>query len=329
MNNIKKLISSIIVIVILAISIQYTGKLLNPDYTDSAMNAVKAFHSLPEDSVEVIAYGSSHAWKGLDPMEMYKQYGIAAYNYACNWQHINTTCLFLEDSLRTQSPKVVLIETFRVNEVLTDTDMNGEIYYTKPISSFEGKRKYLKQCFGNDIERYISYYVPLVMFHENWNNIDRENFSKGRSKEMYLQNMGYEAKDTVIPANISNDTTFTQKELSEDSITTLDQIVKVCHENNIDIIFYTIPYQGEYCYSDAMKVYAEENNCTYLNLFENIDEVGIDGTTDFQDETHLNDSGAKKVAAYLGYYIKNNYIVTDLRQEKNNIWEKNLQNTEK
>ena len=41
----------------------------------------------------------------------------------------------------------------------------GEIYYTTPIPESKYKRAYLKMCFENHIERYISYYFPLVAYH--------------------------------------------------------------------------------------------------------------------------------------------------------------------
>ena len=84
-------------------------------------------------------------------MEMYRKYGIGAYNYGCNWQYLNTTLLFLLDSLRTQTPKVVCIDTYCVGVIELDTDMDGQIYYTRAIKDFEGKREYLKQCFGTDL----------------------------------------------------------------------------------------------------------------------------------------------------------------------------------
>ena len=48
------------------------------------------------------------------------------------------------------------------------------------------------------------------------------------------------------------------------------------------------------------KKYAQENGCVYFNLFEYMDELGIDCETDFGDEGHLNNSGAVKVADFLG-----------------------------
>lgn len=302
------------------------GALLRPTDTDIAFDAINTFHSMPKNSLEVIGYGSSHIWRGMNPMEMYKKYGIGAYNYGCNWQVINTTELFFKDSLRTQSPKVVLIETYLVNSLRQNVNMNDapEIYYTKAIPEFDGKRQYLKQCFGNDWERYLSYYMPLCAFHENWVNLSRGSFLKSINSIDFSNTMGYVYTDTISPVAIADPSTFDQQPLSDDAIACLDEIVSICKENGIDIIFYTVPWEGAYAYGDAMKEYAEENDCVYFNLFEYIDETGINCETDFCDVGHLNNSGAIKVADFLGKYIVNHYDVTDMRMIEGNIWEQNL-----
>ena len=72
----------------------------------------------------------------------------------------------------------------------------------------------------------------------------------------------------------------------------------------------------------AMKAYAEEHGYPYFDMFELAEEVGLNGETDFSDAGHLNDSGAIKVADYLGKYIVEHYDVTDMRTVQNNLWEK-------
>lgn len=302
------------------------GILLRPSNTDIAFNAINTFHDMPENSFEVIGYGSSHMWRGMNPMEMYKKYGISAYNYGCNWQAINTTELFLKDSLRTQSPKVVLIETFLVNILRLNINMNNapEIYYTRAIPEFNGKGQYLKQCFGDNKERYLSYYVPLCAFHENWINLSKANFLESADNTNFYETMGYLYTDGVTPLTISDPSTFEQRSLNDAAIASLDEIVSICQKNKIDIIFYTAPWAGVYSYGEAMKKYAEENGCVYFNLFEYMDEIHINCETDFCDSGHLNDSGAVKVADFLGEYIVNHYDISDMRTVKGNIWEQNL-----
>ncbi len=325
---VKKLLGLATIVISLVFLIGQAGKLLRPvgsAGTDVAFQAIDAFHSMPQDSIEVIVYGSSHAWAGLDTMELYKQYGIGAYNYGCNWQHINTSALFFEDSLRTQSPKVILIETYLVDEVLNDVDINGEIYYTRGISRFEAKERYLKQCFGDNIDRYLSYYVPFVAFHMNWIDLQKENF-RGIScegTEGFRETMGYLKVETVVPIEIGNYRNFEQRELCMEAQKVLNHIMQICREQDIDVVFYTTPYQEEYHYNDALKKYTEENGAQYINLFEKLEETKINADTDFYDGGHLNVTGARKVADYLGKYITENYEITDMREIDGNLWENN------
>lgn len=303
MKKLKRLTGCIVTLALIIGIVNYLGNLVRPTDTDSAVNAIETFHALPENSIEVIGYGSSHIWRGLDVREMYDKYGIVAYNYGCNWQHINTTALFLKDSLRTQSPKMILIETYMVHSILMNTGINGEIYYTRGVPDFDAKRAYLKQCFQDDMEKYLSYYMPLSAFHENWVNLDKVSFQDPTESDRFFETMGYMPSDAVCPVTIGDPSSFEQKELSEQSLEILDDLVGICRDRDIEILFYTAPWEGEYQYGDAMKRYADENGCYYLNLFELIEEVGLDPETDFSDPEHLNDSGAVKVADYLGKFI--------------------------
>lgn len=284
----------------------YLGNFLDPPYTSRSLDAIDAFHDLEEDSQDVIVYGSSHAWKGCDTLRMKKKYGLNAYNYANNWQLFNTTLLFLQDSFRTQHPKVVLIETIKVDQMRNDNDLNGEIYYTRAISDFEGKREYLAECFGDKIGNYVSYYFPIALFHDNWDQITEENY-KESDPESWEKARGYNGSDSAEPQELPDPWRVRQKKLPKESLKILDKMVALCKENGTEIIFFTVPCVAKNNYADAIADYAEENGCVYLNLMTAMDEMGMDPSTDMQDGDHLNNSGAAKVADYLGSYIKEHY----------------------
>lgn len=324
-KSVKNLLCCLLSLALILGGIYGLGFLFRPFETDIAQNAIETFHSLPENTVEVIGYGSSHIFRSLDVMEMYQNYGIGAYNYGNHWQHINTTALFVRDSLRTQSPKVALIEVGRVNYVLEDSDMDGEIYYTRYIPDFPAKDAYLKQCFGENRERYLSYYVPFAAFHENWSGVQDWSFRDGTKDYDFLKTMGYLELKKVTPVTIGDPATFRQEPLGPESRAALDDIVAACREADVEIIFYTAPWEREYLYGNALKEYAKENDFVYFNMFEMMEEIGIDCNTDFSDTEHLNESGAKKVANFLGTFIKNNYDVTDMRGVANNLWQQQLE----
>lgn len=307
-KNIQHIIGCIITIILASILILRTGHVLDPAWSEDGLDVIKAFDLIEDNTLDVIVYGSSHAWKGCDTMVMCNEYNLRAYNYGCNWQAINTIRLFLEDSLRTQNPKVVCIEVGLVDNLERDTNMDGQIYYTRAMRNFDGKRKYLKQCFGDDIERYVSYYIPLVMFHDNWTSINYENYLL-QGPERWIEAKGYCGSTNVFECSIPDYNTFSQKELNKDCVEVLQSMVDICHENNIDIIFYTCPYMGEYSYGDFMTKFAEDNGCEYLDLFKYAEEIELNGDLDFRDSDHLNNNGSTKVASFLAEYIIDNYDI--------------------
>lgn len=309
MNKIlKPLIGCVITLSLTIGLVQYTGHILDPEWTEDGFDVIEAFDLLEDDSLDVIVYGSSHAWKGCDTRVMCNDYGLNAYNYSCNWQSINTILLFLKDSLRTQHPKVACIEAGTVNNIEQDVDLNGQIYYTRPMANFDGKKQYLRQCFGNDIERYVSYYVPLVMFHDNWNLVNFENY-RFPGPQRFIDSRGYLASSRAVPFEDPGYESFQQEEIQEDCIAVLDEIVSICNESDIQLLFYTSPWAGEYCYGDAMEKYAADKDCDYINMFQHTEDMGFDWSRDLQDAGHLNTSGSAKLAAYLSEYIIDHYDV--------------------
>ena len=294
--------------------------IMTPPSVAVCMNYVEAFHKLPSNSAEVMIYGSSHAWHGCDTRELYRKYGIAAYNYGCNWQNINTTALFLEDSFRTQSPKVVLIETVLSADVLHDVDFNGEIAYTRAIPMFKGKWEYLRQCFGNRLERYLSYAFPIVSFHENWSAEKPSEVYPLEDHQAILSRGGFPPSNKVEPIVIPDYRNFQSMQYTPQALEWLDKIVAMCKEHNAEIVFFTVPYLWEHPYIQAMEEYAAANGYPYLNLFDHLDETGIDGQTDFMDAGHLNTSGGQKMADYLGAYLKEHYDLTDYRSDPDSLW---------
>ena len=322
--KIKHCFEFIIVTFMIILGCIFWGKALTPRSTTGNICAVDAFHLLPENSIEVIGYGSSHIFKGLDCKEMYNNYGIGIYNYGNNWQSIDTTKLFIEDSLRTQSPKIILIETYNINKTHQVGVLDGELLSTYSIPIFSQKSKFVSKQLNNNPENVFGYYIPLFAVHDTWSNMKESSLYCPVSTQKTLKEMGFRRYKDSKKVKLG-DYTSKSLPLKKESIKILDSIVKICKEKNIQIIFYTAPMGHEYYYCNSIKKYAAQNGCEYINFFELYDEVGFDGSKDFMDKGHLNSNGAKKIANYLGKYIAENYSVTDFRKVENNIWEQNFQ----
>lgn len=299
----KKLCLSLLLLVLLCGCVYLSGELLRPTDPDGCIAQINSFHSLPENSVDVIAYGSSRCWRGFSPAAFQEEYAVTCYNYACNWQLLNTTWLFFNDSLLTQTPKVALIETGFVGTMKMEYDMDGELYYTRALAWTDCKREYLRQCFGTEearYERYLSYFVPLVFDHANWEALSADSFRLDPGTMDFKETLGFVPSENVTPVTV---TCAEEKLPPEESEAILDDIVRTCRERGIALVFYTAPYEGGYAYTAFMEEYAAENGCQYLGMFDIMEGAGLDAQTDFSDAGHLNTSGSVKLTHYLGDFL--------------------------
>ena len=315
------LLRGVLFAALLLVSLVAAGFFTRPAGIDGSVTRVKAFHALPSESVEVIVYGSSRAMRSVDPAVLYEEYGIGAYNYGGNWQKINTTNMFLHDSLRTQSPKVALVEVKNVHRLTQDSELTGELYYTREVPFSLNKMQYLMQCFREKTERYISYLLPVLATHENWlQALSRKKSST--TVDRVLSNYGYAPTNSV--REITFGTTNKNKELSEESVRVLDSIVEACAKKGAQVVFYVAPSSNNYAYAKAMTEYANSHGCVFFDGYMRKNEIGIIPTTDYKDLYHLNSSGARKFSLYLGQFLKERFDLTDMREVEDTLWEEEL-----
>lgn len=303
------IVSCIIPILIIGLCVHKLNYIFRPTDTDGAFEQINTFHNLPSESLDIIVYGSSLAYRGVDSLTLSELCGVTAYNYGYNWQKINTTKLFVMDSFLTQSPKLALIECRFAHQPLDDVNMDAQIYYTRYLNVDKERRDYLKKCFGGNLERYLSYYCPLIAFHDNWSSLSSKSFLPlNREETILLTTMGASTgSETITPIVIPDQSSLPQMELSQSAVAELQEIVDLCKKNNTEVLFFSAPYAGVNQYSNAMKSFADDNDCKYVDMFEYIDEIQLDANTDFHDDSHLNQNGVIKMTSFLGKYICDNY----------------------
>ena len=307
-KNVGRIFSAAIALSVILGVIIYGGKLLRQTSNDTLVRQVESFHSLPENSLDVIVYGSSRAWRNVNTVEMQDAYGMRAYNYGSSWQHLNTTALYIHDSYLTQTPKVAFVETSMVDRLLPEEDMEAEVLATLPIRNSVYKRAFLRQCFGNDLSLYLAYYIPFISFHSNWTGLTRTSFLDNGSPKDFIETRGYHDLSVtedpkVLSVTLPEYSELEQYEISPASIEVLDEILYTCRSHGTQVVFFTAPYRDGYHYGEAMQSYADRNGCLYFDMFARLEEAGIDPATDFWDTGHLNYSGATKLGHYLGSKI--------------------------
>ena len=145
---------------------------------------------------------------------------------------------------------------------------------------------------------------------------------------------GQAALDTFILAHSQTDylltypdeITFTANEQAE----YLQKIKDYCAENDMELMFVTAPHVEEA--DKAHEIYnrveqmALDEGYLFLNGMKLFDELGIDCSKDFNDESHLNYWGSCKYTRYLGKLIKESYELPDRRgQEGYESWDRHVE----
>jgi hypothetical protein len=99
----------------------------------------------------------------------------------------------------------------------------------------------------------------------------------------------------------------------------LDKMRTLCQENGVELILIKAPTSTPQWFwydswDQAVEDYANANGIRYYNFLENVDEIGLDYTTDTYDQGgHLNLSVAEKFSRYFGDILVNELELADHR----------------
>ena len=87
---------------------------------------VYPYYDEPKKSLDVVFLGSSHVMCGIYPMELYREYGITAYDYTSSALVLPQAYYQVVEALKTQTPKVLVL------------DVSGVVYDNVKIGSPAG-----------------------------------------------------------------------------------------------------------------------------------------------------------------------------------------------
>lgn len=89
------------------------GDMETPPYTE----IVEGFFDEPEDSLDVVFIGSSHVYCDINPLYLWKNYGITSYDFSITTQTVDCSYYYMQEMFKHQAPKVVFFEVWRYKGV--------------------------------------------------------------------------------------------------------------------------------------------------------------------------------------------------------------------
>lgn len=323
-KNFLKVISFLLAFTLTFAGITYV---LDFKYLDSIFK-VDSFYDLEENTVDVLVLGSSHAYQGINTAVLWKDYGIAAFNFCGAAQPIWNTYYYLEEALKTQTPKAIILDTYYVHMTDDYTDESTAIKNTYGLKWSDSKKQAIKASFDTE-KTGNQYFFSILQYHSRYSDLSKEDFYPYQAnKDMYENHKGfycYFKSEAVTERDLTvydYYNSFTEK---------IDyyyrKILELAADKNIPIIPIAIPFNAEAYhqgfFNSAKYIAEKEYGVKFYNfLTEYKSALGLDYNTDFSDNQHLNYMGNTKLSRFFGELLKNEYNIPDRRSdEKYSSWE--------
>ncbi|MCM1111937.1 MAG: hypothetical protein NC399_01645 [Muribaculum sp.] len=286
-------------------------------------NTVYGFYEQPEDTIETLFLGTSTTIAGITPMEIYKNYGICAYNLGTEQQPFLASYYWLQETYRLhpQSLKTVVLDASRIS---------GDVpasFYHKSLDGmrFSPVKYHAVMDHVGDFWDGIEYLVPLMSYHERWTTMSGEEFDKLKlrpdasvrgylfSNKRYLDRVSY---DKIPVPEYIYDETAEASEISEESACYFGKIAEFCADKGIKLVLIKNPASlWEAKNHRSAQELADRYGLDFIdfNFAPYIDEIDYNVSLDTMDGLHLNYNGACKVSDWLGDYLVRECNGTDVR----------------
>ncbi len=261
----------------------------------------------PEDSVDVLFFGTSLAYCDVVPSVLYEQSGVTSFVMAGPTQTFPVTYRYLREAVKTQSPQAAFFEaTWLFGERSNDSVKVNLTYMPwsmeRLIPTFEETLTESGEA-EEERETRAGLLFPLYAYHDRWDELDRRDLTEGLFGYETDPLAGYTFLDQVTPIEEFTLRQFEdQPDTYQRNLSYAQQAIEFCKEQNIRPVFFISPStqrlseeQTETLRRDLTALGAE-----FVDFNgEMFDEMGFDLSTDFFDPRHLNCRGAEKFSKYL------------------------------
>lgn len=310
------------ILILAVLTVVFTPKYLENDEWPTT-STVLGFYEMEEDSVDVLFLGSSQSMTSFIPQEIYNETGITSYNLSTEQQNILLSYYWLKEALRTQHPKVVVLDCdFLFPSISTDNPLNAEEPFVRKAMDFMRwspiKTQAIRDICTYDTDQdQLSYYFPLLRYHGRWKYLKKEDVTfffedhdselKGFNNRIWVMGENdYHTYDSIDEAD-------KPAKMMENMAGYLDRIEELCRQEQIDLVLVKTPATTWSAKKAlTMENYAKEHGITFVdyNRSDVFHEMGYLYEQDMTDALHPNMKGALKLTSYLMPVLKEKVEIT-------------------
>ena len=300
-NRYWKRILNIVLFLALSVSLFWLGNRTLIMKREDGIVTMQNFYAQEDNTVDVLILGSSHAGTNIDLETLWNEYGYSAYSLWGSSQPFWNSYHFLIEALKTQQPKVVVLDLYAASFPEEYSDEARQVTNTEGMKLSMNKLQAIMASAPK--ERWADLFLGMPVWHSRYRELDANDFAH------YPWTKGLEDFKGGSTRYGSYWVVETGKELSKEIIPMqareeeyLRKIIELCRQKELPLLMTVTPTakrETEQSYYNAACAVAKEYDVPCYNLNTMDAETGI-ATDDYSiDDSHLNTQGARKIARWL------------------------------
>lgn len=326
----KKIVNKLVLVLVMLLLFVGLQRLVTPKYMEGILEGsfIKEYYKETTKN-EVIFIGDCELYENFSPIRLWEDYGITSFIRGSAQQLIWQSYYLLEDTLRYETPKVVVFNVLSMKY----NEPQREEYNRMSIDGMKwsmAKVNNMKASMTEE-EQFLDYVFPLLRYHSRITSLTKSDFTYLFNPKKITHNGYYMRVDVAAPEEEYGDTPPDSYEFGENAWVYLNKLTALCKEKGIKLVLVKAPSLSPVWYDEyeeQIDAYAKENDLLYINYLELVEEVSLDYTTDTYDEgLHMNLSGAEKLSIHLGKFLQETYGLTDNRNDDklSQVWNEKVE----
>ncbi|MDD6058002.1 MAG: hypothetical protein PUB98_07075 [Clostridiales bacterium] len=245
---------------------------------------IEGYQAEKEDSLDFIFFGNSRMIVSVAPAVLWDEYGITSYNYSALSQTIPLTYYYMEEALKTQQPKAIILNVASEgNKVETSADALHFSLDYMPWSST--KIDAILNCVPQS--EWLEYALPLIYSRDNWKKLNEDYFKyiqvSGENEykgygflNPYIEGIEYPQYDYPYDMEENMAQYYYDELVDAEILEWYQRIIDLAEEKGIDLILIGVPtgtspeVQGKW---NPIFQYAMERGITCINY--NLQMTGL------------------------------------------------------
>lgn len=314
-----RIVAVLLMIAALLFSVWFMQKFMCIPFSCDEIRIIN-FHKEPENSIDVLLLGSSATYSDFSSAYAYEKFGYTSFPYAIG----GSTCTMwkpaLQDALKTQKPKLVVVDVFGggyTRDMVDSRSNQLSIVFSHTAFSPELIGSASEASALTDQSSTAGFIFPFIKYHNNVpacipdlpDRLRLEFAGPSPLKGVYT-NTRMRYLRQVDPSSFTDESI----PLDEKSEKIIRDFIEYCKSEDVEVLFVKYPSVLTDFDKDELAVnlrsnrileIAREQGCRTVNLQKHFYDIGLDERADFYNHGHTNTRGQKKVTEYFGSYLQN------------------------